>query len=145
MHHTPHASQPFAAPVLYTQDGTPYYTHPTPLAAPPALYPSAAALPVPLAYTQMPIPQQPAVITAPAPTRDPWPARLLAGGFALGAGGLGIGYAVQAVAAAAGSVGGLAAIGVGAYALAKTTGGGGGRGGGQGAVNVNVTVSNRNR
>ncbi|MFD8695368.1 hypothetical protein [Kitasatospora purpeofusca] len=142
------STQPIAAPVHHGPDGTPYYLTPAPaLTAPPALYHPAAPAPMPygpgLAPTSVYLPAPPAAETAPA--RDPWPARLLAGGVALGAGGLGVGYAVQAVAAAAGSIGGLAALGVGAYALAKTSGGSGGRGGGQGAVNVNVTVSNRNR
>ncbi|MFF1795327.1 hypothetical protein ACFVXQ_14120 [Kitasatospora sp. NPDC058263] len=149
MDHIASQQPPLAAPVFYAPDGTPYYAAPTPLTAPLALCQPPAPQPIPAQHATPAVvylPQQPQALSpVPGPVRDPWPARLVAGGVALGAGGLGIGFAVQAVAAAAGSVGGLAALGVGAYCLAKTTGGNGGSRGGQGAVNVNVTVSNRNR
>ncbi|MFB7621019.1 hypothetical protein [Kitasatospora sp. NPDC056181] len=143
MHHTPHAPQPFAAPVLYTQDGTPYYAHPTPLTAPPALYHPAAALPVPAQHAApalhypAPLPQVPTM-----PARDPWPARLVAGGVGIGGAGIGIGFLAQALAAATTALGFVTA-GLAVIWLLKTTNGGGR--GGQGAVNVSVNVTNRNR
>ncbi|MFB7620808.1 hypothetical protein [Kitasatospora sp. NPDC056181] len=144
MHHTPHAPQPFAAPVLYTPDGTPYYATPTPVTAPPAHYHPAAALPVPAQHAA-PAPYHPAKLPqAPAvPARDPWPARLVAGGVGIGGAGIGIGFLAQALAAATTALGFVTA-GLAVVWLLKTTHGGGGRGG-QGAVNVSVNVTNRNR
>ncbi|MFD8483207.1 hypothetical protein [Kitasatospora sp. NPDC059673] len=137
MHHTPYA-QP-AAPVLHTPDGTPYYTAP-PQTAPLALYQPTAVLPVSAA-------QHPAATYLPAPAntpgRDPWPARLLAGGIGLGAGGLGLGFLLQTLAAATTALGLL--LGILAVVWLLKNGGTGASGGRGGAVNVHVNVSNRNR
>ncbi|MFE2721322.1 hypothetical protein [Kitasatospora sp. NPDC059327] len=142
MDHTP---QPFAAPVIYAQDGTPYYAAPTPLTAPPALYQSAAPLPVPVQhgapvqlYTPTPLPQLPAI-----QARDPWPARLVAGGIGIGGAGVGIGFLAQALAAATTALGFVTA-GLAVVYLLKNGGGAGPRGG-QGGVNLSVNVTNRNR
>ncbi|WP_037971973.1 hypothetical protein [Streptomyces sp. NRRL WC-3742] len=136
MDHSPYTHAP--APVLYTAEGQPLYAT-APLTHPPALHQGATLQPYP-AYAYPPVPQPPTLVI---PARDPWPARLAAGGIGLGAAGLGIGYAAQALSAAAGSLGGLVAIGAGTYCVAKLRGTGGG--GGHGAVNVHVNVTNRNR
>ncbi|MFJ9693290.1 hypothetical protein [Kitasatospora sp. NPDC101183] len=146
MDHTT-APQPFAAPVLYTQDGTPYYaTQPAP--APLALYHPTAPLPAPIHHAPLgylPAPHTPAPVPVPitAPARDVWPARLLAGGIGIGAGGLGLGFLLQTLAAATTGLGLLVGA-LGVLYLLKNSGGTGGRGG-QGAVNVSVNVTNRNR
>ncbi|WP_327073853.1 hypothetical protein OG196_23500 [Kitasatospora purpeofusca] len=125
--------QPYAAPLLYTPDGTPYYAHPS------------APLPVPAQHPVLPTVHAPAPLApyVPAgPARDPWPARLLAGGIGIGGAGLGVGFLLQTLAAATTGLGLLvAALGV-VYLLKNSSGGGRG---GQGAVNVHVNVSNRNR
>ncbi|MFD8598385.1 hypothetical protein ACFV1L_25610 [Kitasatospora sp. NPDC059646] len=137
MNHTPYA-QP-AAPVLHTPDGTPYYAAP-PQTAPLALY-------QPVTHHPVPLPQHPAAAYLPAQSeaagRDPWPARLLAGGIGVGAGGLGLGFLLQTLAAATTGLGFLLGILAVVWLLKNGgTGAGGGRGG---AVNVHVNVSNRNR
>ncbi|MFD5437037.1 hypothetical protein ACFWJ4_33420 [Kitasatospora sp. NPDC127067] len=143
MDHTANPQPPFAAPVLYTQDGTPYYaTQPAP--APIALYHPPTPLPAPIhhpALGYLPAPHTPAPL--PVPTRDPWPARLLAGGIGVGAGGLGLGFLLQTLAAATTGLGLLVGA-LGVLYLLKNSGGGGGRSA-QGAVNVSVNVTNRNR
>lgn len=141
MHQPPYPVQP-AAPVLYTPDGTPYYATP----------PTAAPL-VPYQPTLVPTPGQyaaalvhPATAYLPAPVgagRDPWPARLLAGGIGAGAAGVGLAFLFQAVAAATTGLGLLAAVLALVWLLKNTAGGGGGGRGG--AVNLSVNVSNRNR
>ncbi len=82
-------------------------------------------------------------IPAPLPVRDPWPARLLAGGVGIGSAGLGVGFLLQTLAAATTGLGLLVAA-LGVIYLLKNSSGGSGRGG-QGAVNVSVNVTNRNR
>ncbi|MEU6967396.1 hypothetical protein AB0A71_06600 [Kitasatospora aureofaciens] len=142
-HATP---QPTVPSVLYTPDGTPYYAHQTPPApAPLVLYqpPNQAPFPVQhpgLAY--LPAPHTPAPLPVAVPARDPWPARLLAGGIGVGAGGLGLGFLLQTLAAATTGLGLLVGA-LGVLYLLKNSGGSGR--GGQGAVNVSVNVTNRNR
>ncbi|WP_329488551.1 hypothetical protein OG618_18140 [Kitasatospora sp. NBC_01246] len=138
--------QPYAAPVLYTPDGTPYYAHPAPLTAPPVLYHPGAPLPVPAQHPVLPTVHAPAPLPQylpAAPARDPWPARLLAGGIGIGGAGLGVGFLLQTLAAATTGLGLLVAA-LGVVYLLKNSSGGGGRTG-QGAVNVHVNVTNRNR
>ncbi|MFI9783248.1 hypothetical protein ACIHEI_07010 [Kitasatospora sp. NPDC051984] len=128
-------------PVAYGPDGTPYYAAP-PAPAPLALYQPVTGLPAPAAQ------HRPATLTAylpepmDVPGRDPWPARLLAGGVALGAGGIGLSFLLQALAAATTGLGLLAAVLALVWLLKNGSGSGGGRGG---AVNVHVNVTNRNR
>ncbi|WP_030273466.1 hypothetical protein [Streptomyces sp. NRRL B-24484] len=136
-------SYPYAqpvAPVLHAPDGTPYYAAP-PQAAPLALHQPTAATLVPV-QQHAALPAHPAAAYLPAePGRDPWPARLLAGGIGAGAAGVGLAFLFQAIAAATTGIGLLAAV-LALVWLLKNTGGGGGR---AGAVNLSVNVSNRNR
>ncbi|WP_404869151.1 hypothetical protein ACI1MP_19965 [Kitasatospora griseola] len=137
MNHTPYTQQP-AAPVLHAPDGTPYYAAP-PTTAPLALYQPAAVLP---AQHQPGTPASYLPAQADAPVRDPWPARLLAGGIGLGAAGVGVGFLLQTLAAATTGLGLLAAVLALVWLLKNGSSSGGGRGG---AVNVQVNVTNRNR
>jgi hypothetical protein len=87
---------------------------------------------VPAAAPAAPYAPQPAAPVAAG--RDPWPARLLCGGVGIGAAGLGLGFAMQAIAAA---TTGLALL-VGVLALVWLLRGSSGRSGA-----VSVTVSQR--
>ncbi|MFD7729548.1 hypothetical protein ACFV6F_04055 [Kitasatospora phosalacinea] len=130
-----------AAPVLYSPDGTAYYAT-SPTAAPLVPYQPTTTLPA-TAVQYLPAATPTAYLPAPADQagRDPWPARLLAGGIGLGAGGLGLGFLLQTLAAATTGLGLLAAV-LALTWLLKNGNNGSGRGG---AVNVSVNVTNRNR
>ncbi|GAB2722285.1 hypothetical protein [Kitasatospora kifunensis] len=140
MNPLPH--QPITPVIGYTADGQPFYlTPPTPTAQ---LIPyQPAPMPIP-ATSHPPAPAQQALLQpyAPAavPGRDPWPARLLAGGLGIGGAGIGIGFAAQALAAATTAVA-LITAALGLLYLLKNGAGGASRG----AVNVHVNVTNRNR
>ncbi|MFD5463329.1 hypothetical protein ACFWIQ_10965 [Kitasatospora sp. NPDC127059] len=142
---TPFQPAPAAA-VVYGPDGTPYYAAPAPLTNPPALYQAHTPVPVPaqpLNSAAVYLPAPPAQQHADAAGRDPWPARLLAGGIGIGGAGLGLGFLLQALAAATTGLALLVAA-LGTLYLLKNSSGSGGRGG-PGAVNVSVNVTNRNR
>lgn len=129
--------QPSAvAPVLYTADGQPYYAA-QPTTAPLVPY---QAQPAPVVIRQPApayLPSQPVTVHT---GRDPWPARLAAGGIGIGAAGVGLGFLAQALAAA---TTGLALL-VGILALVWLLKSGHASGT-KGAVNVNVTTHNHNR
>ncbi|MEV4611668.1 hypothetical protein AB0K43_03570 [Kitasatospora sp. NPDC049258] len=130
--------------VLYTADGQPYYL-PGPAPVAPLIAHQPTQLPH-LAHQQAPTAGQnhtPVAMFNELPGRDPWPARLLAGGIGTGAAGLGVGYMLQAVAQAATGLGLLAAVLALSWLLKNSVGSNGA--GGRGAVNVHVTTHNRNR
>ncbi|MFE0460493.1 hypothetical protein ACFW1A_14735 [Kitasatospora sp. NPDC058965] len=133
--HQPH--QPAPPVIGYTADGQPFYlTQPTTYTAPLVSYQPA---PHPVLVQPGPpyLPSQP--LNMP-PARDPWPARLAAGGVGIGAAGVGLGFLLQTLAAATTGLGLLAAVLALAWLLKSNH-----SGGGRGAVNVSVNVSNRNR
>ncbi|WP_354641321.1 hypothetical protein [Kitasatospora camelliae] len=140
MDHT-HPYAQTAAPVLHAPDGTPYYAAP-PQAAPLALYQPTAAGLVPIQQQAAPLAHPAAAYLPAEPGRDPWPARLLAGGIGAGAASVGLAFLFQALAAATTGIGLLAAVLALVWLLKSTGGGAGGR---AGAVNLSVKVSNRNR
>jgi hypothetical protein len=131
--------QPYAPPaVAYDADGRPYYLPAAAPAAPVALYQPAAQQPV--IYQPAPVPQPAQSSGGYHLARDPWVARLLAGGIGLGAAALGLGFLLQALAAATTALGLLLGILALIWLLAHS-------GGGRGAVNVRVDqrVTNRRR
>jgi len=139
MHPDP-AQQNTPLTVLFTPDGHPYYA--------PVPGPAAPLMPYQPAPAPLPVYQPAYLPTAPqpeqqyrqpggySPARDPWVARLLAGGVGIGAAGVGVGFLLQALAAATTALAALAAVLALIWLLAHS-------GGSRGAVNVRVT--NRNR
>ncbi|MFC1410965.1 hypothetical protein ACEZCY_15370 [Streptacidiphilus sp. N1-12] len=131
------AEQPTVPAVHFTPDGHPYYA-PAPAAPLVTYQPTPAPLPVYqpayLATAPHAVQQQPAGYSA---ARDPWVARLFAGGIGIGAAGVGVGFLLQALTAATAGLAALAAVLALVWLLSHSSGGGRG--------SVNVRVSNRNR
>jgi len=133
----PQPEHQLTAAVLFTPDGRPYYAPTgTPVAPLVPYQPTPAPLPLyhPAYLPNPPMPEQQA--TGYSAARDPWVARLLAGGIGIGAAGVGVGFLLQALAAATTALAALAAV-LGLVWLLSH--------GGSGRGSVHVQVTNRNR